>query len=200
MEDDMQIRLFFHVLPAALALTMAAAPAYAFHGSELDPPLKQHLAGLIQQLEVPCAAGQQAACVQKEQVRAVGNSLAMAAASCRGGDAMACHTLQLARQQLAGGAPAAPPAPVAATPPAGVAPGGGVVIGNPYDWRSYLPEGSGVTGNPYDWRNYGKVTGNPYDASSYGRGSVIGNPYDSSSYNTRLEGNPYDWRNYVPDE
>jgi hypothetical protein len=183
MEDDMQIRLFFHVLPAALALTMAAAPAYAFHGSELDPPLKQHLAGLIQQLEVPCAAGQQAACVQKEQVRAVGNSLAMAAASCRGGDAMACHTLQLARQQLAGGAPAAPPAPVAVTPPASAAPGGGVVIGNPYDWR-----------------NYGTVTGNPYDASSYGRGSVIGNPYDSSSYNTRLEGNPYDWRNYVPDE
>jgi hypothetical protein len=161
------------MLLTALAITASVViytPSFAFHNSELDPAIKQQLAGAINKLEDRCAAGDERACSRKEEIREVGNDLAEATEDCSEGDQTACQTVQAARNQLGrmGQAPAAPGSSALRPKPRSTAP---------------APR-----------------TGNPHDTKSSGGGGVIGNPYNADNYDRKVIGNPYDVRNYVRDK
>jgi len=95
---------------AIIASVVIYTPSFAFHDSELDPALKQQLAGTIDKLEQRCAAGDESACSLKEELYELGDDLADATEDCRAGDWASCQTVKAARDQLGrmGQAPAAP--------------------------------------------------------------------------------------------
>jgi len=80
---------------------LGVPPSGAFHDSALDPQSKQALAGLLEELQDECRAGNREACAQARQVQAVGNRLAQTQQACARGDERACRVAAQAQQQLA---------------------------------------------------------------------------------------------------
>jgi len=76
-------------------------PSGAFHDSALDPQSKQALAGLLEELQDECRAGNREACTQARQVQTFGNQLAQGQQACARGDQRACRVAAQAQQQLA---------------------------------------------------------------------------------------------------
>jgi hypothetical protein len=81
-------------------LCLMAVPSGAFHDSELDPPTKQFLAALIDDLQSKCDDGDARACRLKEQVRTLGNSLARAEQGCATGNRRACQQVAALQEQV----------------------------------------------------------------------------------------------------
>ena len=76
-------------------------PSSAFHDSALDPQSKHALAGLLQELQDECRAGNRAACARAPQVQAFGNQLAQVQQACARGNQRACQLADRAQEQVA---------------------------------------------------------------------------------------------------
>jgi len=104
-----------------------APPSDAFHASQLDPPTKQFLAGLLDRLQGQCNDGDTRACRRTEEIRALGNDLAQAEQGCATRKQRACQERATLRAEVAsltaqgggrGGQSARAASPQDETPPA----------------------------------------------------------------------------------
>lgn len=96
-----QSRLSKLRIAAAVLALLLPTSALAFHGSDLDPRIKQPLVAAMDQAQQGCQGGNQQMCGMVQQFQEFGNSLVQAQQNCQAGDQTSCQMIQSALQQVA---------------------------------------------------------------------------------------------------